>query len=32
MYHELPDLKPWLNNTSDQYEELPTNQELPYDE
>lgn len=30
--NELPDCKPWLDNPSDEYEELPANLELSYDE
>ena len=29
---ELPDLKPWFDNESDQYDELPVNDEYSYDE
>lgn len=28
---KLPDLKPWFDNESDLYEELPFNDEFPYD-
>ncbi len=28
---EYPDLQPWLNNTSDTYEELPCPDEYPYE-
>lgn len=27
----LPDLRPWLDNESDLYEELPTQSEYPYE-
>jgi hypothetical protein len=27
----LPDLRPWLDNESDLYEELPSQSEYPYD-
>lgn len=27
-----PDLEPWFDNPSDQYDELPAGPEYPYDE
>lgn len=32
MINCLPDLKPWINNTSDNYEELPPEDYESYDE
>lgn len=32
MFHNFPDLSPWIDNESDIYDELPTNIDLPYDE
>jgi hypothetical protein len=31
MKNNYPDLWPWFDNESDQYEELPPNEECPYE-
>lgn len=30
--NNIPDMKPFMDNTSDIYEEIPTQEELAYDE
>lgn len=30
-HNELPDLSPWFDNESDLYEELPAQEEFPYE-
>lgn len=32
MQEKLPDIFPWLDNESDIYDELPVQEEFPYDE